>query len=354
MPRGLLLAALAALALLVRVSRLPDPMLPAVLGFGMALGIAFVWLDFGFTTAFRVLLTARDGRPLAASLVIPAIVAPVIIPLAMTGDAYSRFVAPIGVSLLVGAAMFGVGMQIANGCGSGTLVAAGQGSRRMALTLPAFAFGGVLGTLALPAALAWPSFGAIDLPDLFGTWRGLALTELLLGLCAVLLLRGARPAPAKLRAGLLIGALAAGLFVVSGEPWGITMGLTVAGGQALRALGWDLTHAPFWASDGARALLDAPLLAMHSALSDAGLLVGALLAAAARGRLRFGTAIGARAALGGVLGGLLMGFGARLSFGCNIGAFVSGAASGSLHGFVWLLAVLPGCWLGLRLRPWFG
>ena len=52
------------------------------------------------------------------------------------------------------------------------------------------------------------------------------------------------------------------------------------------------------------------------------------------------------------LGGLLMGIGARLSFGCNIGAMVSGMASGSLHGFVWLAAVLPGCWLGLRLRAY--
>ncbi|MCC6716767.1 MAG: YeeE/YedE family protein, partial [Acetobacteraceae bacterium] len=54
------------------------------------------------------------------------------------------------------------------------------------------------------------------------------------------------------------------------------------------------------------------------------------------------------------LGGLLMGVGARLSAGCNVGAFLGGASSGSLHGLVWLLACLPGCWLGIRLRPMFG
>ena len=33
-----------------------------------------------------------------------------------------------------------------------------------------------------------------------------------------------------------------------------------------------------------------------------------------------------------VVGGLLLDYGARLSYGCNIGAFFSGIASGSLHG----------------------
>jgi hypothetical protein len=49
-----------------------------------------------------------------------------------------------------------------------------------------------------------------------------------------------------------------------------------------------------------------------------------------------------------------MGVGGRLSYGCNIGAFISGTASGSLHGLVWLAAALPGAWLGLRLRGWSG
>ena len=48
-----------------------------------------------------------------------------------------------------------------------------------------------------------------------------------------------------------------------------------------------------------------------------------------------------------------MGVGARLAFGCNIGAMVGGISSGSLHGFLWFFAALPGCWLGIRLRPWF-
>lgn len=93
---------------------------------------------------------------------------------------------------------------------------------------------------------------------------------------------------------------------------------------------------------------------MHGSLGDVGLVLGALGAASASGRLRHGVPIGARGAAGAALGGVLLGIGARLSFGCNIGAFLGGVSSGSLHGFAWFIAVLPGCWLGIRLRPIFG
>jgi hypothetical protein len=55
-----------------------------------------------------------------------------------------------------------------------------------------------------------------------------------------------------------------------------------------------------------------------------------------------------------VLGGLLLGYGARIAYGCNIGAFISGVASGSLHGWLWIAAALPGTWLGIHLRRRFG
>jgi uncharacterized membrane protein YedE/YeeE len=62
----------------------------------------------------------------------------------------------------------------------------------------------------------------------------------------------------------------------------------------------------------------------------------------------------ARSLLAAAIGGLLMGWGARIGFGCNIGAFVGGVASGSLHGWVWFAAALAGCGIGIRLRPMFG
>ena len=45
-----------------------------------------------------------------------------------------------------------------------------------------------------------------------------------------------------------------------------------------------------------------------------------------------------------------MGIGARLSFGCNIGAFLGGTASGSLHGWIWFAMAFVGTYFGIIYR----
>lgn len=55
-----------------------------------------------------------------------------------------------------------------------------------------------------------------------------------------------------------------------------------------------------------------------------------------------------------IVGGLLMGYGSRLAFGCNMGTYFEGIASFSLHGWVWMVmamhrigvAFLSDCYLG--------
>ena len=59
-------------------------------------------------------------------------------------------------------------------------------------------------------------------------------------------------------------------------------------------------------------------------------------------------------ALAAAIGGLLMGYGARLAFGCNVGALFSGLASGSMHGWVWFALAFIGSLAGVRARAWFG
>lgn len=350
---GVLLGMAGVIAIVVLLPPGDAALLP-LFGVATVLGATFVLTGFGFTAGFRDLLVRGDGRSIAATLMVPAVAAAVIVPVATLGQTYGRYVAPIGLPLFVGAAVFGVGMQMTSGCGSGTLVAAGAGSRRMLVALPFFSGGGVLGSLALPHVAAWPSLGAFDLVTMFGATGGLAATEAIILGSALLISRGRLPDGTQARAAALIGALAAMIFLVSGLPWGVTMGLTVAGAKGVELAGFDLGGSAFWAWEGARSALDGPLLAHHSALSNIGLLLGALLAAAVTGRLRHELAIGWNGATGAAIGGLLMGIGARLSFGCNIGAVVGGLSSGSLHGLAWLIAALPGCWLGIRLRPVLG
>src|SRR5215203_5504988 len=87
---------------------------------------------------------------------------------------------------------------------------------------------------------------------------------------------------------------------------------------------------------------------------DFGIIAGALLAAGLAGRFAPAWRVPLRSALAAVIGGVMLGYGARLAYGCNIGAYFSGIASGSLHGWVWMAMAFAGSVLGTRLRPLFG
>ena len=84
---------------------------------------------------------------------------------------------------------------------------------------------------------------------------------------------------------------------------------------------------------------------------DLGIVLGALLAALLAGRFAPVWSIPARSLAAAVLGGLLLGYGARVAYGCNIGAYFSGIASGSLHGWLWLPAAFLGNVLGHVSTP---
>ena len=91
-----------------------------------------------------------------------------------------------------------------------------------------------------------------------------------------------------------------------------------------------------------------------TSVMDLGIMVGALAAAAAAGRFAPKWQVPARSLLAAVIGGVMLGYGARIAFGCNIGAYFSGVSSTSLHGWLWLAAAFSGNVVGTRLRPWFG
>ena len=85
-----------------------------------------------------------------------------------------------------------------------------------------------------------------------------------------------------------------------------------------------------------------------------GIIIGALAASAAAGSFALVRKVPRQHIAAGLIGGALMGYGAAFAFGCNIGAYFSGIASASLHGWVWALFALVGTWVGLKARPVFG
>ena len=149
----LIAAVLGAAALVALVALDGQPASAALILGGFALGVAFLKTEFSFTAAWRRFLVNGEAGGLLAALLLIAVASVVIVPVAALVPGFGGAIAPIGPSLIIGAFVFGIGMQLANGCGSGTLYTAGGGSGRMLITLALFIVGSVIGSLHLPAFL---------------------------------------------------------------------------------------------------------------------------------------------------------------------------------------------------------
>ncbi|WP_090743540.1 YeeE/YedE family protein [Mesobacillus persicus] len=346
---------------------------------GLALGAALLYARFGFTSAFRRLVSVGNVQGLQAHMVMLA-VASILFAIILgtgfsfTGDTPSGNVNPVGVSVIVGAFIFGVGMQLGNGCASGTLYNVGGGSSSMILTLIAFIAGSVLGayhfTFWMEETPALPAFSLAESTGL-GYFGALIVQLIVLGLiywlCVLFakkknppmmkplattqgwkkVVRGAWP---LFGAAIVLALLNALTLMVKGSPWGITSGFTLWGGKAMMAMGVDVSTWGYFA--GSDKLTNSVLMDGTSVMNF-GILIGAFLSAAAQGTFKPGK-IKPGVAGAAVVGGLMMGYGARLAFGCNIGAYFSGIASFSAHGWVWGVMAMLGTYLALFIRPLFG
>jgi uncharacterized membrane protein YedE/YeeE len=139
-------------------------------------------------------------------------------------------------------------------------------------------------------------------------------------------------------AALLVGTLNVFLFAFD-RPWTASDGFRNWGDWLLQSLG--LLHRPDLVS---------PFLYSGSIL-NLGLLMGALTAALLSREFAIRGAPLGELVKGGV-GGLLMGLGANLAFGCNIGGFFSAVAALSMSGVAMMLGLGLGAYLGLRYLLW--
>ena len=353
------LMATAGLVLAVLVVLDTGPRGVALFALGGALGAVFLGFQYGFASAWRRFLVAGEATGLAAHFLLIGLCALVFLSAPSLGLAAAGSVAPVSVSLVIGAFIFGIGMQLANGCGSGVLFSFGGGSGRMMVALPFFVFGSLVGSFLLPSALEWGSLGQMPIAiagnAVATTVFNLALIAPVGGGFFWLARRRGEAMPRRLIAGTVIIAVLCWLvFALSGHPWGVTFGFTLWGAKIAAALGVPIENYAFWQWPGPRRALEHSVLADVSSLMDFGMVLGAGAMAAVSGGLRRQDWPPFRQLVGAALGGVLMGIGARLGFGCNIGAFLAGIASGSLHGWIWFVMAMAGSWVGIRARPSFG
>ncbi len=379
--RGPVLVVLAALVIgTAAISQIVDLRQAVLFLLGGLLGATLYHASFGFTGGWRRLVVEKRGNSVRAQMLMVAIAAVVFIPLLAMGSVFGRplagAVAPVGVSVLVGATIFGLGMQLGGGCGSGTLFTVGGGSARMLVTLAFFIIGALVGTAHLPWWLGQPSLPTISLGASLGV--PLAIIVTLAGLAAVAAItvfverraHGSLERPSKPKtqglsrllqgpwplvgAAVLLALLNIATLLIAGHPWSITYGFGLWGAKVAQSVGVPVETWSFWTAPAQAQALNRSVLFDITSVMDFGILLGAALAAGLAGKFAPKADLPWRSALAAAIGGLLMGYGARLSFGCNIGALFSGIASGSLHGWVWFAMAFIGSLAGIALRPVFG
>ncbi len=220
---------------------------------GIGLGAVLAGARFGFTTGWRRLIEQRDPSGVLAQLVLLAIVAAVSMPLlAAYPTDLGAALGPPSISLIVGAFVFGACMQVADGCGSGTLYKAGLGIPLNMAILPLFAIGSFLGSATLDRWLALGALPPYGLVTHFGAPVALLLTLAGLALVGFGVVRWAgRAAPLwnrKLLWGaVLLAALAVLNLVIAGQPWGIVYGFGLwAAKIAAAAHLFDPSANAFW------------------------------------------------------------------------------------------------------------
>lgn len=341
---------------------------------GLGLGAVLLLASFGFAAGYRQAFIHKDMRGVLAQIAM-IILATLLFAPDLANGQVSGAIAPIGVQVAVGAFLFGIGMQLGGACASGTLFSLGGGSIRMGLTLIFFCLGAFIGSLHLGWWGTLPSWGSHSLGQLMGWPAGVSVQILVLsGLAGLLWFWHRRThaqtswrqwlAPTPWRnawAGpwpLLWGAIGLALFnyatlQTAGHPWSVTWAFTLWGAKIASLLGWDASTSGFWTSPFQARALAGPLWADTTSLMNLNLILGALLAALWSGRFHIKAHLTLRGVAAALIGGLLMGYGARLAYGCNIGALFSGMASTSLHAWLWLPCALFGTWLGIKLRPMF-
>ncbi|NKB56034.1 MAG: YeeE/YedE family protein [Alphaproteobacteria bacterium] len=372
--RGVVIAGCALLGLFAYAVALNGWRIATLFGIGALMGLVLYHAAFGFTSAYRRMIVARDVSDVRAQLLMLAIATALFAPALAEGVIFGRSVsgaiAPVGVQVAAGAFMFGLGMQLGGGCGSGTLFTVGGGSIRMLVTLAAFIAGSFWASLHMEWWVSTPRVEGIALGDTLG-WSVALVLQLAVFLVLSEILRRwgkrtevavDRPTWRRFVTGgwpILWGAVALAILnwvsmIVAGYPWSITWAFTLSGAKIAKFLGWDPTGVWFWTGGFTEKALNSSILTDDTSVMNIGIVLGALIASGLAGRYAPSFRIPLRSLAAAIIGGLLMGYGARIAFGCNIGAFFSGVASTSMHGWLWIAAALIGTWIGVRLRPSFG
>lgn len=302
----------------------------------------------------------------------------------------------ISMLTVIGGFVFGIGMMFAGGCASGTLTDIGEGYIRAIIALFTFCIGSVIGVAHLDSLKQTVLADGFKFyfPDYIGYFGSVVFFLAFYALCYLGIKRyeasrkkagtfvseeyeeWEKPLVVKdetkfdlfsyatyhkffvQRWSFYVGAvLLSILFLVvlstTGKNWGVTTNFTYWGGWMLQSVGIDISGIGFFQSDKVVKIMAKGFFHDAGSMRNLGIVLGTLIAALIAGGLTVTKKMSTRNFLVYLIGGLLMGYGARLASGCNIGAFYSALSSMSLSGIVFGVSLISGGIVGLKLSDRF-
>ncbi len=140
---------------------------------------------------------------------------------------------------------------------------------------------------------------------------------------------------------VLLAVFALALVIITGKAWGVTGPFTLWGGKILSLFGVDVVSSPIF-----KGIEEYSFWKDMPSMTDVGIVAGASISVLLAAQFKLKKIKSWRNVAAAVIGGLLMGIGARLALGCNIGAFFSALPAFSLHGWVFMVAIFGGAVAG--------
>jgi uncharacterized membrane protein YedE/YeeE len=138
-------------------------------------------------------------------------------------------------------------------------------------------------------------------------------------------------------------------FAVLESGWGVTSTFANWGAWVYQLIGGDVSSWAYFADEKSQTLLAKGFFSDGGTIRNLGIIFGALVATLFASEFKIKKIKSVKQIVAAVLGGLLMGYGARMAGGCNIGALFTAIASLSLSGWVFGAFLLVGAFIGSKM-----
>jgi uncharacterized membrane protein YedE/YeeE len=339
---------------------------------GLAFGVVFERYYFCMNSAITDVFIIRDTRRLKG-LLTAVLVSAVLFNVLIGLKVIESRSWPLSWSLLItsipGGIIFGIGMNLAGGCVSGTLFRIGQGYIASLIAFLGVAIG--FGAMGIAMSFMQTSVGGGPSTPLLGATlpAALGVNPLIFALIAAVISiatflvwkkqsegtktstkiaaeKSSEPkiiSPSFIVGGVLVAVLNTALFVTDGSPLGLSGLMLYLPSRSAFLINQDWASNN-WMFGSFMNFSGHVMMTLMGVLFIAGAFFSALFA----GRFQFRFPV-RKQAISSLIGGFLMGVGVTLMLGCNVMHILGNLPQFGIAGTASVLGIVIGAWLGVKL-----